>query len=65
MKRDEYICENMGEHKYLNSMGIRYEFVKKVNGMTQYKYLKTERLFKALAKYWSENIGGEKYARKK
>ena len=61
--REEYICENMNEHKYLRENGIKFTFVKRVNGTTQYKYLKTKELFETLTKYW-ENIRGEVIERK-
>lgn len=57
---EEYTCENMNEHKFLRDNGIRFSFVKKVNGKTQYKYIKTQELFKALTLYWSEHMGGSK-----
>lgn len=34
--------------KYLESVGIKYSFVKDINGVTTYKYTKTPELFSAL-----------------
>lgn len=44
----EYSTQYVPEMKYLQSLGIDYSFVKKVNGVTTYKYKKTSELFKAL-----------------
>jgi hypothetical protein len=42
------------EMKYLASIGIMYTFVKEVNGITTYKYLKNSKLFKALAIFYEQ-----------
>jgi hypothetical protein len=41
----EYRTEFPKEMKYLESVGIRYKFVKEENGITVYKYEKTPELF--------------------
>ena len=37
---------------FLREKGIRYSFVKVLNGITTYKYKKTEELFKALTEFY-------------
>lgn len=37
----------------MTEKGIRYTFVKKVNGLITYKYKKTKELFEALAEFYS------------
>lgn len=50
MKFDkEYSTQWNIERDYLESVGIRYTFVKIVNGISTYKYTKNAGLFKALA----------------
>lgn len=44
----EYSTQYVPEMKYLKEIGIKYEFVKSINGITTYKYTKTPELFKAL-----------------
>lgn len=50
----EYSTQYVKEMKYLDSIGIRYVFVKDINGITTYKYLKNSRLFKALAIFYEQ-----------
>lgn len=38
---------------YLENQGIHYRFVKTINGITVWKYEKTEELFRALADFYS------------
>lgn len=38
--------------KYLLSKGIKYTFVKDINGVTTYKYKKTPELFEALVSFY-------------
>lgn len=38
--------------KYLLSKGIKYTFVKDINGVTTYKYEKTPELFRALVSFY-------------
>lgn len=53
MKFDkEYATQYVKEMKYLLSCGIKYSFVKTVNGITTYKYKKTPKLFKALESFY-------------
>lgn len=40
------------EVAFLKEKGIRYSFVKVLNGITTYKYTKTEELFKALSEFY-------------
>jgi hypothetical protein len=44
----EYSTQFPKEMNYLKSVGIRYNFVKEIDGITTYKYTKTPELFKAL-----------------
>ena len=48
----EYSTSFIKEKQFLDSQGIRYEFVKRVNGITIYKYKKTSTLFKALSNFF-------------
>lgn len=48
----EYSTTYVKEKRYLDSCGIRYTFVKTVDGITVYKYKKTAALFDALAKFY-------------
>ena len=41
-----------GEVLYLRLQGIRYEFVKLIDGISIYKYKKTPELFKALESFY-------------
>lgn len=50
----EYSTQYVREMKYLESVGIRYNFVKDINGITTYKYTKTSKLFKALAVFYDQ-----------
>lgn len=49
----EYQSQFFAEICYLTEKGIRYTFVKKVNGLITYKYKKTKELFEALAEFYS------------
>ena len=51
----EYSTQYTPEMKYLQSKGIRYTFVKEVDGVTTYKYTKTPELFSALVSFYTEN----------
>jgi hypothetical protein len=44
------------EMKYLESVGIRYKFVKEENGKTVYKYEKTPELFYNLWTFYKCDI---------
>lgn len=48
----EYLTQYNIEVAFLKEKGIRYSFVKVLNGVTTYKYKKTEELFKALAEFY-------------
>lgn len=49
----EYSTQYPIEHLFLKESGINYTFVKKDNeGLTVWKYKKTEELFLALAKFY-------------
>lgn len=52
----EYSCLSSSEQLYLSDCGIRYNFVKVIDGVTTYKYKKSKKLFNALSKFY-ENIG--------
>ena len=49
----EYRTEYPEEMKYLKTVGIRYDFVKEINGKTTYKYKKSRELFLALASFYA------------
>ena len=51
----EYSTQYIPEMKYLQSKGVYYSFVKKINGVTTYKYVKTPKLFQALVFFYTEN----------
>lgn len=51
----EYSTQFVPEMKYLLSKGIKYSFVKEINGITTYKYTKTPELFTALVSFYEEN----------
>ena len=44
----EYSTQYTPEMKFLLEQGIKYTFVKEINGVTTYKYEKTPELFKTL-----------------
>ena len=50
----EYSTQYVKEMKYLESVGIRYNFVKDVCGVTTYKYTKNSKLFKALSIFYEQ-----------
>lgn len=49
----EYQTQFFSEVCFLTDKGIRYTFVKKVNGLITYKYEKNKKLFEALAEFYS------------
>ena len=51
---NEYFCYDYGEMSYLSDKRIRYEFVKEIDGVTCWKYKKSEKLFKALAEFYKK-----------
>lgn len=51
----EYATQFTQEMKFLLSKGIKYTFVKEINGVTTYKYTKNSELFQALVEFYSIN----------
>lgn len=49
----EYQTQWRAEVDFLKSIGIRYEFVKRDNGISTYKYKKTSELFRQLAYFYA------------
>ena len=49
----EYSCVWFEECDYLIKHGIRYTFVKEIDGITTWKFKKTEELFSNLADFYS------------
>ena len=54
----EYSTQVRTEMEYLKSCGIKYTFVKRLNGIPTYKYEKSEQLFDALRLYYKLRNGG-------
>nr|DAN52315.1 MAG TPA: hypothetical protein [Caudoviricetes sp.] len=52
----EYSTSWITEVVYLNDNGIRYTFVKTIDGVTVYKYKKCKKLFDSLSKLY-RNLG--------
>lgn len=48
----EYQTQWLSEVNYLRDHGIRYSFVKDLNGISTYKYKKTVMLFRTLADFY-------------
>jgi len=48
----EYSTQYTKEVEYLTSNGIKYTFVKDILGISNYKYTKNEKLFKALLEFY-------------
>jgi len=48
----EYSTQWKLEVEYLEKVGIRYVFVKEINGISTYKYTKTLELFNALGFFY-------------
>ena len=51
----EYSTQYTPEKKFLEEHGIKPSFVKVINDVTTYKYLKTSELFKLLAIFYAQN----------
>lgn len=49
----EYQTQWRDEVDFLRSVGIRYTFVKRDNGISTYKYRKTSELFRQLAYFYA------------
>ena len=50
----EYSTQYRKEVDYLKSKGIKYSFVKRINGIPTYKYTKSRELFLALSTFYLE-----------
>lgn len=50
----EYATNYLREVEYLSGKGIRYTFVKERDGVSTYKYTKTQELFEALCLFYCE-----------
>ena len=50
----EYSTQYTPEMKFLLEQGIKYTFVKEIDGVTTYKYEKTPKLFKALEIFYTK-----------
>lgn len=50
----EYSTQFLKEVEFLSSRGIRYAFVKSNDGISTYKYEKTQDLFEALAFFYEQ-----------
>lgn len=50
----EYSTQVRREVDYLKTKNINYIFVKKINGISTYKYTKTPELFSALVSFYME-----------
>lgn len=50
----EYSTSFIREKKFLDACGIKYTFVKEVNGITIFKYKKTSYLFECLTSFYKQ-----------
>lgn len=50
----EYSTQYTPEKEYLYNLGIKPSFIKVVNDVTTYKYVKTSDLFKALEVFYAQ-----------
>jgi hypothetical protein len=50
----EYQTQWNAERDYLQEYGIKYVFVKEINGISTYKYTKNSELFKALSSFYMQ-----------
>ena len=50
----EYSVTYIKEKQFLDLCGIKYEFVKRVNGITTFKYKKTPYLFECLRIFYGQ-----------
>lgn len=50
----EYATSYIKEKQYLDSCGIKYAFVKEINGITTFKYTKTSELFNSLSQFYEK-----------
>jgi hypothetical protein len=51
----EYQCQWAKEQQFLSEHGIRYTFVKTIDGVTTWKYKKNLKLFQTLCSFY-ENV---------
>ena len=54
----EYSTQVRQEMEFLKKCGIRYTFVKRIDGIPVYKYTKNEKLFDSLKMYYKIKNGG-------
>ena len=52
----EFATQFLPEAIWLKRHGIRYTFVKTINGLTTYKYEKNSALFRALAEFYETQM---------
>ena len=50
----EYQTQWFDEVNYLEKNGIKYTFVKTVNGLSTFKFTKTKRLFELLSDFYAD-----------
>ncbi|WP_206459458.1 hypothetical protein [Anaerovorax sp. IOR16] len=50
----EYSTQYLKEVRYLDSIGIKYSFVKEINNISTYKYTKNLDLFNALGIFYKD-----------
>ena len=55
----EYPVTFIREKQFLDHCGIRYEFVKSINGITTFKYKKTPFLFECLSVFYKQFTNNE------
>lgn len=51
----EYSTQYKKEVEYLSNIGIKYTFVKNINGISIYKYKKSAKLFESLQIFYIKN----------
>ncbi len=56
----EYATQFLQEVEFLSSVGIRYTFVKFNEGISTYKYAKTQELFEALVLFYMQRLTKER-----
>ena len=49
---NEFSTQWVEEMKWLKEHGVKYTFVKVINGITTYKYTKTNELFRLLQEFY-------------
>ena len=53
---NEYPCTYVEEHKFLQRLGFKYNFVKVVDGVTTWKYPKSPELYESLIRFYQVAI---------